>query len=171
MHFLRFIYLRSLGAQIGRGTRLPRVLVSWPHQVQLGEYCVLKPDIYFNYDHYWTPGPSIIVGNRVFIGRGCEFNIRGRLEIGDDCLIASGCAFIDHDHGRDPGRPMNAQEPIVRPIQIGRNVWIGAQSVILKGVTIGDNAVIAAGSTLTKSVPAGETWAGTPARPLSAALA
>ena len=156
---------RLRGARVGRGTRLPsRTLVTWPHQIKLGEHCVIQPDVFFNYDHYWTPGPSMIFGDRVFIGRGTEFNIRDRLQVGDDCLIASGCTFIDGDHGRAPGVPMNAQAPVTAPILLERNVWIGAQSVILKGVTIGEGAVVGAGSVVTKSIPAGETWAGVPAR-------
>ncbi len=165
---LSLICWRLRGARLGKGTKLPpRILATWPHQVKMGCNCILQPDIFFNYDHYWSPGPSIIIGDRVFVGRGCEFNIRGHLEIGDDCLIASNCTFIDHDHGRNRVRPMNVQEQIVRPIVVGKNVWIGAKSVILKGVTVGDNAIIAAGTILTKSVPAGEIWAGPPARHLS----
>lgn len=162
---LRLLGWRLRGARVGRCTWLPpRVLATWPHQVQLGARCVLQPDVFFNYDHYWTPGPSMIFGDRVFIGQGTEFNIRGRLVVGDDCLIASGCTFIDADHGREPGTPMNRQEPLVAPIQLGNNVWIGARSIILKGVSIGDDAVIGAGSVVTRDVPSGETWAGVPAR-------
>jgi acetyltransferase-like isoleucine patch superfamily enzyme len=108
----------------------------------------------------------MVFGDRVFIGRGTEFNIRDRLQVGDDCLIASGCTFIDGDHGRVPGVPMNAQAPVTAPIVLERNVWIGAQCVILKGVTIGEGSVVGAGSVVTKSVPPGETWAGVPAKRL-----
>jgi acetyltransferase-like isoleucine patch superfamily enzyme len=125
---------------------------------------VLQPDVFFNVDHYWTPGPNIVIGDRVFIGRGTEFNIRGGIRIGNDCLIASGCTFIDADHGREPGAPMNRQEPVVRPIRIGSNVWIGARAVVLKGVEIGDGAIVGAGSVVTRSVPGGCVVAGNPAR-------
>ena len=59
----------------------------------------MEDDIFFKFDGIWQPGPSIIVGDGVFIGRGCEFNIRQRIDIGNDSLIASGCKFIDRDHG------------------------------------------------------------------------
>ncbi len=160
--------LRSRGAQIGHGTHIPPVKMTWPHQVRLGRYCVLQPSIFFNYDHHWMPGPSIIMGDRVFIGCGVEFNIQGRIEVGNDCLIASGCVFVDHDHGADPSAPMNCQTSTTRPIRLGHNVWVGARSVILKGVTLGDGCVVGAGSVVTKSIPAGEVWAGNPARRLQA---
>jgi len=151
------------GADIGRGTHLPRAEVTWPHQVRIGRNCILQPDIFFNYDHYWTPGPSIVVGNRVFIGRGVEFNIQGRIEIGDDALIAAGCVFVDHDHGLDPDCVINRQAIRVMPISVGRGVWLGANVVVLKGVRIEEGAVVGAGSIVTKCIPAGEIWAGNPA--------
>lgn len=166
---LRRLHFWLRGAAIGKGTVLPRMQVTWPHQIQLGRDCVLQPDVFFNYSHYWTPGPSMVFGDRVFIGRGCEFNIREKITVGDDCLIASGCTFVDTNHGRDHSKPMNAQPLESAAITLGRNVWLGAQCVILKGVTLGDGAVIGAGSVVTKSVPAGETWAGVPARPVRAA--
>lgn len=161
--------LRLRGMRIGTGTRMPRALIPWPHQVRLGAHCTLQPDIFFNFSHYWTPGPSMIFGDRVFIGLGCEFNIRDRITVGDDCLIASGCTFVDSNHGRDASASMNAQPLQTAPITLGRNVWIGAQCVVLKGVHIGDHAVIGAGSVVTRSIPAGETWAGVPARCITTA--
>ncbi len=164
LQILRRLLLRLRGAIIGKGTRIPRLHMTWPHQVRLGRDCTLQPDIFFNFSHYWMPGPSMIFGDRVFIGRGCEFNIREKIIVGDDCLIASGCTFVDSNHGRDAEKSMNGQPLDCTPIMLGRNVWLGAQCVILKGVQIGDGAVIGAGSVVTKSVPAGETWAGVPAR-------
>ena len=146
------------------------MLVSWPHQLSLGERCVLEPDIYFKYDGYWKPGPSIRIGNRVFIGRGVEFNIQGEIEIGDDCLIASGCIFVDHDHGTGGSGLINRQPPLIRPISIAGNVWIGANVVVLKGVTIGEGSVVAAGTVVTKEIPAGEIWGGVPARKLGSRM-
>lgn len=125
--------LRMRGMRIGPGTRLPRALIPWPHQVRLGRDCTLQQDIFFNCSHFWTTGPSMIFGDRVFIGRGCEFNIREKIIVGDDCLIASGCTFIDSNHGRDPQQPMNAQPMESASIILGRNVWLGAQCVVPQG--------------------------------------
>jgi len=161
---VRMAMWRLRGAQIGRGTRLPRAEVTWPHQVRIGRNCILQTGIFFNYDSYWTPGPSILVGDRVFIGRGVEFNIQGRIEIGDDALIASGCVFVDHDHGLQTDALINVQPNRIVPITVGCGAWIGANVVVLKGVRIGDGAVVGAGSVATKSIPKGEIWAGNPAK-------
>jgi len=159
----RGLLLAARGARIGCGTRIPKgTLVTWPHQLEIGDHCILQPDIFFNYDHYWVPGPSIIVGDNVFIGRGCEFNIREKITIGDRALIASGCTFVDHDHGRDATGDVTTDSSGA-PISVEAGAWIGANCTVLKGVRIGPNSVLGAGSVLTKSIPDREVWAGAPA--------
>jgi acetyltransferase-like isoleucine patch superfamily enzyme len=161
----RKIYLQLLGAKIGGGTWIPKCIVPWPHQMQIGVECTLEPDIYFKFDGYWLPGPRILIGNRVFIGRGVEFNIQDRIEIGDDTGIGSGCVLTDHNHGIAPIESRMRDQPVeVGPIRIGRDVIVGVNSVILKDVKIGDGAVVGAGSVVTKSIPANEIWCGNPAR-------
>jgi UDP-3-O-[3-hydroxymyristoyl] glucosamine N-acyltransferase len=49
---------------------------------------------------------------------------------------------------------------------IGNGCWIGVGSVLKDGIIISDNVTIGMGSMITKSVPEGETWIGSPARPL-----
>jgi acetyltransferase-like isoleucine patch superfamily enzyme len=163
----RKLYLQLLGAKIGPGTRIPRCDIPWPHQIQVGAGCTLEPDIYFKFDGFWLPGPSIIIGNRVFVGRGVEFNVQGKIEIGDDSGIGSGCVLADHNHAMGSlTERMRDQAVEVDPIWIGKDVIIGVNSVILKGVKIGDGAVVAAGSVVTKAIPANEVWGGNPARKL-----
>ncbi|MEZ3485540.1 MAG: hypothetical protein K1W22_02795 [Lachnospiraceae bacterium] len=52
----------------------------------------------------------------------------------------------------------------MKPIHIGKNVWIGANATILAGVSIGENAVVAAGAVVTKDVPDGVVVGGIPAK-------
>ncbi|WP_083904908.1 acyltransferase [Rhodopirellula sp. SWK7] len=162
---LASVALRCRGASIGQGTTIHfQIFCTWPHQLNFGTHCVIQHQVFFNYDHYWTEGPSLNFGDRVFIGWGSEFNIRGKLTIGNDCLIASGVKMIDHDHGTTVGQLMREQENRTRPIEVGDDVWIGANAIILKGVCIGDGAIVAAGAVVTKSIAPNEIWAGTPAK-------
>lgn len=53
---------------------------------------------------------------------------------------------------------------VIKPIKIGKRVWIGAHATILSGVTVGDNSIIAAGAVVTKDVPANSVVGGVPAK-------
>jgi len=161
---LRKLFLKIQGMKIGKATGIPKMHVTWPHQVTIGHKCRLEHDIYFHYDGIWKEGPSIIIGNNNFIGYGCEFNITKKITIGNDCLIASGSKFIDHNHGTSLASLMREQISTEKEIVIGNNVWIGANVIVLSGVTIKDGAIIAAGAVLNKNVPANEIWGGIPAK-------
>jgi acetyltransferase-like isoleucine patch superfamily enzyme len=165
---IRYIWFSCLGMKIGKGTKLPKLHVTWPHQISIGINCKLERSIYFKYDNPWLPGPSIIIGNTVFIGSGCEFNITEGITIGNDSLIASGCRFIDHDHGISIEKRMYHQVGPKGPIFIGNDVWLGCNVVVLKGIEIGNGAVVAAGAVVTKSIPAYEIWGGVPAKKIGA---
>ncbi len=162
---LRKLWWEMLGARFGPGTVVPRLEINWPHQVSVGRDCILEDGIFFKYASYWMPGPTILIGDHVFVGKGCEFNARKRVEIGKDCLIASGCKFIDHDHALTIGDgPMHTLPGPEAEIVLEPDVWLGVNVVVLKGVTIGQGAVVGAGAIVTKSIPAYEIWAGMPAR-------
>lgn len=160
---LRKLFWQLQGLMAGKRTSLPRLIVSWPHQVKIGDDCILEHDIHFKFDGIWSAGPAIRIGNHCFIGSHAEFNIRKGISIGNHCLIASGCKFIDHDHGLSLASLMNTQVGNEAEIEIGKNVWLGVNVVVLKGVHIGDGAVVAAGGVVTKSIPPNEIWAGIPA--------
>ena len=162
---LRRAKWRLLGAHIAGTTGVPPGLVmNWPHKVQFGENNILEEGTAFIYAAPYSEGRAIVLGDRVFLGRYCEFNVTGSVTIGDDALIASGCKFIDHDHGIAPGTPMNAQPGVTLPIVLEPNVWLGVNVIVLKGVRIGEGAIVGAGAVVTKSVPPGEIWGGVPAR-------
>lgn len=161
----KIIRLRLRGMEMPLNSSLAvRTIITWPHKVKIGKNCNIEHNVYFKHDGPYTPGRSIIIGDHVFIGSFCEFNIRKKITVGDNTLIASGCRFIDHDHGLDAARLIRIQEGLEQEIIIGEDVWIGANAVVLKGVNIGDGAVVAAGSVVTKSIPPYEIWGGVPAK-------
>lgn len=164
---LRKSFYRLSGMKLGKRTALPQIYVTWPHQVSIGKKCILEKGVYFKYDGIWKKGPSILIGDRVFLGTACEFNIRSGITIGDDTLIASGCRFIDHDHGTDSHALIRVQQCVEAPIKIGKNAWLGCNVIVLKGVEIGEGAIVAAGAVVNKSIPANEIWAGVPAKKVS----
>ncbi len=158
------IWLKISGMQIGEGTYLSKIKVTWPHQISIGKNCVVEHSVYFKFDGIWKEGPSIIIEDDVFVGFGCEFNIKKKVVIGKDSLIGSGCKFVDHDHGISLEDLMRNQIGPEAEIVLEENVWLGTNVVVLKGVTIGNGAIIAAGSIVNKSIPPNEIWAGIPAK-------
>ncbi|MFL9831773.1 DapH/DapD/GlmU-related protein [Flavobacterium sp. ST-87] len=162
--FFRKNYYRLQGMRIGKGTVIPKLYTTWPHQVAIGNNCILEHHIYFKYDGIWKEGFSIEIADDVFIGSGCEFNCTSKIVIGKDTLIASGSRFIDHNHGTSVEHIMRNQQSSQQAIEIQEDVWIGCNAVVLKGVIIGKGAIVAAGSVVTKSVPSYEIWAGVPAK-------
>lgn len=164
IRFLRTIFYRVAGMEIGERTLLPRIHVTWPHQVKLGADCTIEHDVYFHFDGLYKPGPSILVGDCCFIGTGCEFNVCERVSLGNDCLIGAGTRFIDHDHNISGLGPLPKIEGPCAPIHVRDHVWIGANVVVLKGVEIGQGAVVAAGAVVTKNIPPNEIWGGVPAK-------
>lgn len=163
-NWVRKIILRFLGMQIGKNTSFGKLYITWPHKVVLGNNCVLEHDIFFKYDGIWEEKRSIFIGDYVFLGSGCEFNIRKSISIGKYSMIASGCRFIDHDHGVKAGELMGYQLGVEKEIKIGDDVWLGCNVIVLKGVEIGDGAIVAAGAVVTKCISQNEIWAGVPAR-------
>lgn len=164
VRYPRRLWYSFLGMRIAKGISIPPVYVSWPHQVSLKKGCMLEHSINFKYSGYWNKGSAIDIGERVFIGSFCEFNISKGIKIGNDTNIASGCRFIDHDHGIKRDELIGGQRPIEKEIIIGNDVWLGFNVVVLKGVEIGEGAVVAAGAVVTKSIGAYEIWGGVPAK-------
>jgi len=105
---------------------------------------------------------GVTIGRNTMISLGAHLDLRrGKIIIGDNCLITSGCRILSHDGAAKMVHPGSSGEGTVR---IGNNVFIGVNAIILPDVTIGDNAVIAAGAVVTKDVPEAVVVAGNPAR-------
>lgn len=102
---------------------------------------------------------NVKIGKRVYINTGCLMMSAGGITIGDDTQIAANVQLISNNHDF-----YDRQIITCKPINIGRNVWLGAGATILPGITIGDNAVVGAGSVVTKDVAPDTIVAGNPAR-------
>lgn len=114
---------------------------------------------------------TVIVEGRVEIGggvrfhRGCYIEAHRALTSGAGTLVGEGVSI--HDEGwslEDAARPRPERRLVTAPIEIGRNVWIGAGARILRGVRIGDHAVGGANAVVTRDIPPRSVAAGAPAR-------
>lgn len=133
-----------------------------------GKSMVLSP-LTFEY------GRHIHIGDAVFVNFDCVFLDGADVRIGDGSVVAPRVQFLTATHPTDP-RDRIIVDPatgertggvtINRPIEIGRDCWIGAGAIILGGVTIGDGTTVGAGSVVTRSLPANVVAAGNPCRVL-----
>lgn len=114
----------------------------------------------------------IYVPGNVSLGRDVHLNDfvhiwgGGGVTLGDHVLIASHTIITSQSHDINAAsRGLLYRETTDnRPVQIGRNVWVGSGACILPGVEIGEDSVIAAGSVVTRSVPPRSLVMGTPGR-------
>ncbi len=95
------------------------------------------------------------------VDKDCQFIDTGGITIGDGALIGHNVVLATINHDLEPEHRADLW---LKPIHIGKNVWIGANATILAGVSIGENAVVAAGAVVTKDVPDGVMVGGVPAK-------
>ncbi len=106
--------------------------------------------------------PDSRLGRDVYAG---PFTTLGRVDIGDDALIASHVSIINggRQHGIDRlDVPIREQSGVYPLVAIGRGCWIGERAVVMADV--GEGAVVAAGAVVTRPVPPLAIVAGVPAR-------
>ena len=107
-----------------------------------------------------------MIEDNTYIGRMCQINAWGKVDIGKNVLIAERVYISDADHQfNDKSSPIIDQgDKFVGPIKVGDGSWLGIGVVVLPGVEIGKNAVVAANSVVTKSFPDYSVVAGVPAK-------
>ena len=104
----------------------------------------------------------ITLGSNVLINSGCVFLDQAMITIGDNALLGPQVRLCTTTH--DPSPEKRHSHTRSMAIRIGANAWIGAGVVVLPGISIGENSVIGANSVVTSDVPANALFAGTPAR-------
>lgn len=109
-------------------------------------------------------GADLDIGRGVDIGAYTTIFCRKKIRIGDFTRIAPHVTIADYDHDLKLPYYNIKNNAEGKPIDIGRDCWIGANAVILKGVTLGDGCVVGAGSVVTKSFPEGSIVVGNPAK-------
>lgn len=167
--------LRVHGAVVGRRLRVRGPLRLHCHRtaiIRIGDDCRIQSGFAGNpvggglRMGIWVgPGGCLTVGDRVGLSNS-TIVCMDAVSIGDETFLGGGSRIYDTDfHSLDAGQRGRPGNPgvRVRPVILGRRVFVGGHVTILKGVHIGDDAVVGAGSVVRFDVPGSEVWAGNPA--------
>jgi len=165
---------RRNGVRLDLGEQISfhqRTLFTGKGSIEIGSSTAFGVDVGGKYLHNYCEiqarfkDAQITIGENVASNNGLLIICAERIEIGNDCLIGKDVQIMDFDaHGLTPSERRNSIGK-VKPIVIGRNVWIGNNAIILKGTEIGDNSVIGAGAVVTGGkFPSNVVIAGNPAK-------
>jgi acetyltransferase-like isoleucine patch superfamily enzyme len=122
---------------------------------KIGDDCFVGPFTEIQKDV--VVGARTRVQSHAFI---CEM-----VTIGEDCFVGHGVMFINDTF--QTGGPAHGRKDLWRETVIGNRVSIGSNATIMP-VHIADDVVIGAGSVVTRDIAAAGTYAGNPARRLTA---
>jgi len=105
---------------------------------------------------------KIQIGDFCLICPGVRISSAEEIIISDNCMIASGVYITDTDWHDIYNRIDSMGNP--GPVRIEKNAWIGDSAIVCKGVTIGENSIVGAGSVVISSIPPNTIAAGNPAK-------
>lgn len=102
------------------------------------------------------------------IGRYTSINTEASVVVNHTMDWVSVHPFLDSLECTFSGEKIRAvvenHSRVIKPVVIGKDVWIGANVVLLPGITIHDGAIVGAGAVVTKDVPPYAVVGGVPAR-------
>lgn len=108
----------------------------------------------------------VYLGSYIYIGPFATFNSIGGIRIQSGTAIGPYCHIYTENHyTKDDleALPFDWKREL-RPVDIGKNVWIGGDVVIAPGVTIGEGAIVACGSVVVKDIEPLSIVGGAPAK-------
>lgn len=141
--------------------RMDRWLQRLRVEDQIRRFAACGRDVSIQWPVVINGADHLRVGNAVSINAFVHIWAQGGVTIGDSTLIASHVAITSLTHRTDA--KIYSESLVGRPVEIGRNVWIGSHAVVLPGVRIGDGAIVGAGAVVTKDVAPGDIVGGVPA--------
>lgn len=104
------------------------------------------------------------IGSGTVLNGDCYINAQGGVRIGRYCHIAKGLTVLSSNHNfRSQTTIPYDDEDVLKPVEIGEAVWIGANVSISPGSRIGDGAIVALGAVVRGEVPSCAIVAGNPA--------
>lgn len=127
----------------------------------------LDPTARFSFRTQLYGDGEIEIGEGTYLGENCFVQSQkpAKIKIGKFCALAHNIHIRTTDFKKTTHLSEALKsDGLIRDIEIGDYVWIGANVYINGGVKIGDNSIIGANSVVTKDVPSNSIVGGVPAR-------
>ena len=176
-HF-KIIFLRLLGAKIGKGVKigyLSTIHTKNYSKIEIGNYVQIGRNVELKVSRLKIDNLSIIGNNvliegngRIDIGKACYIPTiyidgSGTIEVGDYSALPPHGLIYSHNYSNTWFNQGSKYQ--LNDIKIGNRVWMGAGSSILNA-NIGDESLIAGGSIVLQDIPNNSFAIGNPARVL-----
>lgn len=157
------VLLRLLGRRFRAGARFRvfgRLSVRGTGEVVIGDNVAIWGRV-----NAWTYARDarIVIEDDVMLS-GTRFGCARLIRVGPECIVAD-AAIRDTDFHSTRADRRSPHAPIrVAPVDLVRNVWVGAGAVLLPGTVIGENSVVGAAAVCMRSFPADKVILGNPAK-------
>ena len=141
---IRHVFMRLFGAKVG-------------------DACIIHDVKFFNL--YRKGFAGFDVGDSVFIGEDCLFDLAEGIRMEDHVTLAERVVILTHTNVGYEDHPLQQFFPTMQaPVTLLRGSFLGAGVKVMPGVTIGPEAFVATGAIVTEDVGYRELVAGVPAR-------
>ena len=108
---------------------------------------------------------NVTIGKNTYINGGRICAPKGKIVIGDNCMISFNVHIRTDMHVYDKTDiPIIKQGHNYKDIVIGNDVWLGYGVQVMAGVNIADGCIIGAGAVVTKDTEPYCVYGGVPAR-------
>jgi len=155
-----FIGFDSANQFLQRIDKISTHLILVNNGAKIGINCDIESGLIF---HNCKNYNNLIIGDNCHIGKNCFFDLKDKIEIGNNVVISMQCTFITHIH-TGSSQLANSYPPESEPIVIRENCYLGVHTTILKNIILNKSAFIAAGSIVTKDVAEKTMVGGIPAK-------
>ena len=126
----------------------------------IGFNCDIESPLIF---HNAKDFSNLIVGENCHIGKNIFFDLRDKIEIGDNVTLSMNVSIITHTE-LGQAEMKSLYETEIKKVIVEDGVYVGANCVILLGVIISQNSLIGAHSLVNKSIPENCVAYGNPAK-------
>ncbi|MBC3758083.1 sugar O-acetyltransferase [Hyunsoonleella sp. SJ7] len=154
-HMARLLFQKANSLNDDNKTERNRLL--YQLMPQAGKNLWIEPPFYCDYGYNIKAGDNVFMNFNCCILDVCPVNIGDNTMFGPNVQIYTATHPLEH-------KARNSGKEFAKPINIGKNVWIGGSAVLCPGVSIGNNVVVGAGAIVTKSFPDDVFIAGNPAK-------